>query len=196
MLSASQLLFATALVVCFVSAHSYCGVTPPVWRNENMTCPARAVCADVFEHVRDWYNGTRCEERRTLHNCKCQGNTVCPYNNDAHKIYASKKHTRYTCEPTCTLPYCSNVPRQLVRNRMVPPTAVTAEQNSAQFGGRTYYRIDCRCPRHHNPRQQRGRFRSVKTYSHRYDFRLHQYSTLYICDAQGSEGRLPDPCEN
>jgi len=190
------LLVCSSLVLYSVSANSrFCGVTPPVWRNENRTCPLDAVCADVFESMRDWYNGTRCQEKRTLHNCMCEGNTICPYNNEQHMIYASRKHKRYTCKPKCEFPYCNNVPPQRVRGRLVPPTAITGEQTSPEFGRRSFYKVMCRCPRHHRPRQQRGVFRSVKTFTHRYDWRLHHYSTLYICDSVGDERRLPDPCD-
>ncbi|GFN98214.1 histone-lysine N-methyltransferase SETMAR [Plakobranchus ocellatus] len=48
-----------------------------IWRNNNMSCPhVHAVCADVFNTRRDWFNGTACQEKRVLHNCRGVGSTV------------------------------------------------------------------------------------------------------------------------
>ncbi|RUS81699.1 hypothetical protein EGW08_010561 [Elysia chlorotica] len=99
------------VAVAHISATRVCG-NVFIWRNNNMTCPqhTKAVCADVFKTTRNWYNGTTCDEHRVLHNCMCSGNNMCPVTDDSHKIYASKTHTRFTCQPKCSLGWCDSSP--------------------------------------------------------------------------------------
>lgn len=189
-----SLFVASILSLSSVRAQQFCGNTQPVWRNNNFTCPDRAICADVFVTTRNWYNGTRCEESRTLHNCLCPGGTVCPYNNPAHRFYASAQHLQYTCRATCTFPYCGSV---RTGRPNAPVVSQTAEQNAAEFDSRTYYRMDCRCPRHSSPHTQTaGVHRAVHAYSHLYDYRQHRYSTQYVCTTRGNETQQSDPCGN
>ncbi|GFN98217.1 hypothetical protein PoB_002472300 [Plakobranchus ocellatus] len=182
------LLVLMALAVTCASAQSrhrqVCGNVPYVWRNNNMSCPhVHAVCADVFNTRRDWFNGTACQEKRVLHNCMCPGNSLCPVNSDAHKVYSTRQHTQYLCQPVCTLPYCQNIrmtPRRGHR-RVDPIFPMTSVQNAPEFGNRTYTKLDCRCPRHHYPVQAAGVHRAVTSYTHRWDAIKNTYSTFYIC---------------
>jgi len=183
------------VLVTVVSGQSFCGETPVVWRNNNVTCPARAVCTDVFTGRRNWHNGTSCDSVRTLHNCLCPNDggepTVCPYNNDAHRIYASKKHQRFTCQPVCNLPYCNNISRRPQNNpndRVDQNVAIEALHDSDDMNGRSYYRLSCRCPRHNRPHKYR---RSVRTYRHTW---WRPYKTMYTCDQTPAERRMEDWC--
>jgi len=183
-----------AWAVLMVSGQSFCGDNPITWRNDNLTCPARAVCADVFTGERNWGNGTRCESRITLSNCLCEGNTACPIGNPSHRLSASRTHERYTCEPVCNLPYCNNVPDQVTRSGgRVRPTSLQSVSNSVQFDRRIFYRMECRCPRHHAP----VRGRTVKTFSHQYNYITGEYLTLYTCNSDNPlvDRQIPDPCD-
>ncbi|BFZ00779.1 hypothetical protein BsWGS_03818 [Bradybaena similaris] len=190
-----SLLLGSFLVFCTSRTEAVCGITPPVWRNGNFTCPDRAVCADVFTTQRDWYNGTRCEEVRTLHNCLCPGGTICPYSNPDHMLYASAQHQQYICKPVCQVPYCGNIHLTSTDNRNPLVVAQTVEQNAPEFDHRSYYKIDCRCPRHHEPFvQPPGVHRAVHVHSHTYDYLHHKYSTRFVCTTRGNQNSLPDPC--
>jgi len=160
-----------------------------------VTCPARAVCADVFTGRRNWFNGTTCDSTRTLHNCMCPNEygeaTVCPFNNDAHRLYASKRHQRFTCQPVCNRPYCNGVstrPSEGGRDRVDKKDAIEAVHDSADMNGRTYYRVNCRCSRHHQPHPYR---RSVRFYR---ELLFPQAKSQYICDETHAERQRQDWC--
>jgi hypothetical protein len=194
-MSWTSLLVGSMLAIYAGRTHAICENTPPVWRNNNITCPDRAICADVFKTPRDWYNGTRCDEERILHHCLCNGVTPCPFNNPDHLTYASAQHLQYTCRPTCALPYCGNLTPRPSEGRSTPTVAQTLEQNSPDFGGRNYYRMNCRCPRHKVPYTRTpGVHRSVHAHSHIYDYRQHRYSTQFVCTTRENENLMPDPC--
>ncbi|RUS80563.1 hypothetical protein EGW08_011657 [Elysia chlorotica] len=152
-----------------------------------MTCPqhTKAVCADVFKTTRNWYNGTTCDEHRVLHNCMCSGNQMCPVTDDSHKIYASKTHTRFTCQSKCSLGWCDSSPNTF---------PLTTVHNAREFGNRTYNQIGCLCPRHHSPVQTPGYHRATQVYSQRWDASRGSWLTLYRCK-DGSKG-TGNPCES
>ncbi|XP_076454163.1 uncharacterized protein LOC143289151 [Babylonia areolata] len=108
-------------------------------------CPVRAVCADVWNTVRDWQNGTRCREHRVMLNCRCPRNGQCPIGNPAHALHGSVKHSQYMCEPACILEAC--------RTRTRPAKELVSNTRSR---GYRYYRINCRCAGHHYPRTTRN----------------------------------------
>jgi len=187
----SALVIATLFAVTVAQSSEFCGFTT-VWRNSNATCPVRAVCADVMKQTRDWRNGTKCNETRTLHNCICPGGNVCPTTNDAHMYYASRTHKRYTCEPMCDVPYCGNA-----RRTGRQPDAVVEEINSPEFEYRSFYRMKCRCPRHHTPANGPGVRRSTRFSRSSVNF---QWSNtvrhFYVCNGYPRSRNFADPCGN
>lgn len=163
-------------------ANPSCGEAAIVWRNNNNTCPERAVCADVFLTTREREDGTQCEEKRIMHNCLCQGGSVCPFENPSHFLYASAQQRQYTCQNICRLPYCGNI-------RSMTPVAQTTVTEAMNFGRRTYVRMDCRCPRHHVPFDTH---RAVQTSTARNSIRK---TVEYVCSKAENEIVIPDPCE-
>ncbi|CAL1535216.1 unnamed protein product [Lymnaea stagnalis] len=185
----------TTLTVCHIHAQSVCGFPPTIWRNANRTCPARAVCGDVFTTRRDWMNGTTCAETRVINNCFCPGNLACPVNNDAHRLYTTAQQKIYTCEPVCNLGWCYNIRLGLSEGRSDPTIAMTVEEQTPDFGGNTFTRMGCRCPRHHVPnRQPPGVPRAVKTHSYIRNPTTRHYTARYTCKVSGTEGNMVDPC--
>ncbi|CAG5124998.1 unnamed protein product [Candidula unifasciata] len=168
----------------FLSARAgiACEETPIVWRNNNMTCPERAVCADVFLTPRELEDGSQCEEKRILHNCLCPGGSVCPFEKPSHFLYASALQRQYTCQNICRLPYCGNI-------RSMTPVAQTVVNEAINFGRRTYTRMDCRCSRHHVPF---GTHRAVQTSPARNGIKKF---VEYVCSRSENENMIPDPCE-
>ncbi|KAK3763205.1 hypothetical protein RRG08_052540 [Elysia crispata] len=191
-----------SLVVAYTSATRACG-NIYVWRNSNMSCPhdTTAVCADVFETRRNWYNGTTCDERRVLHNCMCPNNQICPVNDPNHRFYASAIHTRYLCQPKCSLNSCASF------SGVFPLTTV---YTAPEFGQRTYNKIDCLCPYHHSPAQaqigsrsrssRRGyssgrRLRTVEPYGYYWDDQRNSDLLMYICNrGLPRQGIMTNPC--
>lgn len=112
-----------------------------VRQRHELPCPVRAVCADEWITVRDWFNGTRCREQRIVHNCVCPGEQQCPVGDENQILYDNKKHRMYMCEPKCRLGMCSTRLR----------AAEELVQYSPDFSGFNYYRINCRCPGHNYP---------------------------------------------
>ncbi|KAK6962975.1 hypothetical protein BgiMline_033097 [Biomphalaria glabrata] len=188
-------MWTTALCVVLTSLTTHlthaqvCGDVPIVWRNNNQTCPPRAICADVFNTIRDWYNGTTCPEKRTLHNCFC-GSGMCPVNDESHQMYASQFHRIYTCEPVCRLPWCANV-----RSTGDRTVAVVTEQSSPTFSRNTYQRVDCRCPRHHRPSIGNGILHhAVKSSGNVYNPLKQNYQTQHVCRNSIADNAMNDPC--
>ncbi|XP_059158555.1 uncharacterized protein LOC131942670 isoform X2 [Physella acuta] len=145
--------------------------------------------------TRDFQNGTTCTETRTTSNCLClnsegRGVHLCPIDDD-HRIYNLGGHRQYTCEPTCSFPWCGN--RTPSPNG--PVIATTSEQNSHSFGGKTFTRIECRCPRHHrvNPQASHNQQRATQYAGHRFNTATRHYSTLYSCNFLPHED-ISDPC--
>ncbi|BFZ06085.1 hypothetical protein BsWGS_09123 [Bradybaena similaris] len=159
-----------------------CGDQPIVWRNNNMTCPERAVCGDVFVTPRTLEDGSQCEEKRTLHNCLCPGGSVCPFENPSHSLYASAQQRQYTCRNVCRLPFCENV------RFTATVIAQTDVSNARNFGGRNYVRMDCRCPLHHVPY---GTHRAVQA-TPRTGIKK---NAEYICKQVENAEVIGDPCE-
>ncbi|KAK3715201.1 hypothetical protein RRG08_040050 [Elysia crispata] len=152
-----------------------------IWRNNNLTCPYGAVCADVFDIFSVKLLGTTYTQRRVLHSCLCDVNQICPVNDPKHRVYASKFHTRYICQSTCSLEWCSNF------QNVFPLITVYTGQ---EFMGATYNKMNCLCPRHISPAQGWGRYyRSVRAHAYYWDPHRKSYLLVYACNGgQGSQG--------
>ncbi|KAK7090343.1 uncharacterized protein [Littorina saxatilis] len=175
------------------SALPNCVGSPSTYQRRvgNLACPTEAVCADEWNTVRDWYNGTRCKEQRIIKHCSCPGNHDCPVGNETHAFYANKKHTQYLCEPRCRIDKCSTTYR----------AAMEMVQNSPEFQGHNFYRINCRCRGHHFPMDsRRGRLMRSTSYMRvRFNFTQSVTYTQYRCASEGpaTNGLLAenDPCQ-
>ncbi|KAH9512456.1 hypothetical protein Btru_039629 [Bulinus truncatus] len=161
------------------------------WRNNNQTCSARAVCADVFNSVRKGNGGQNCTKKRTLHNCVCQSG-ACPVDNDDHRLFASEFHSLFVNSRGAA------ILRPLHPTDRLPsqgPVAFTTEQQSPDFFGSTFQRVDCRCPRHHRPSSGNGIVHnSVKTVGRKYNARKKYHQTSHACQNSAADSLFIDPC--
>ncbi|RUS69278.1 hypothetical protein EGW08_022961 [Elysia chlorotica] len=174
------------VAVAHISATRVCGHVY-IWRNYNMTCPRQtnAVCADVYNVTIDWHHGTTCTEYRVLHQCMCSDNQVCPVTDDSHKIYESTIHTRFTCQPKCSLGWCDSSPDKY------PLTKVS---RAPEFGNRTYNQIDCLCPYHHSPVQTSYYKPATQEFGQVWDANRGSWLTYHTC-RDGTKG-TGNPCES
>jgi hypothetical protein len=184
---------AVGLCVLFVvTTQAVCEDAKVLWRNNNITCPDRAVCADVFLTTQDGIEDEEpCVQQKIFHNCMCPGDSVCPFDQPANVLYASATQQQFTCRPVCQLPYCANI-------RIMGAVSQTTEQNAPNFGGKTYTRVNCRCAGHHTPYEQPGTLKSVVASAQRYNARTQKYYTEYSCSPRGTEDMMMmvDPCES
>ncbi|KAL8617464.1 hypothetical protein ACOMHN_018945 [Nucella lapillus] len=145
-------------------------------------CPQRAVCADEWNTIRDWYNGTRCRDHRISYNCRCPNGHMCPIDNPDHRLYGNDKQSQYTCQPACALNRC-------LTDRFPAKEMVSTRRNR-------YYRINCRCLNHHvvlPSAGRRGANRATKYLRLFFDRQHGQVFTQYICLNLVPEDQ--DPCE-
>ncbi|XP_059158558.1 uncharacterized protein LOC131942671 [Physella acuta] len=157
------------------SCQSPCEYTPHFYLN-NDTCPPKAVCADVVGWIRESPNGSPCEFTTTI-NCWCNRHTPCPID-DGNAFYVSNRFTQYTCGRACSFPWCGE-------NQI----AKSVENDSPEFGGKNFTRIECRCPRNHIGSMGRDAF--ATRFSRNRENATHS-SQLYVCNPQF--GNRADPC--
>ncbi|KAH9490267.1 hypothetical protein Btru_035306 [Bulinus truncatus] len=162
------------------------------WRHKNVTCPAKAICAEVSSPTSWMDNGALCIGDKIAHFCRCSSGP-CPIYNDDHMIFYKTFIQQYTCEPKCRHPWCQGT----------RPLCMYVELFSPEMQHNTFERIVCRCPRHHIPSVGLHTTGGKATYplsnigrNPRYGNERYAWRCRNLASDEYLDGPISDPCND